>query len=52
VVTSSNSIVSLPIYDDVAAGQFFVDQPAVTIVRFLQVFIHGVDASGNVNVTV
>jgi Flp pilus assembly protein TadG len=52
-ITSSNSIFTVPIYDDVAAGQFLVDQPAVTIVGFLQVFINGIDTTtGNINVTV
>ena len=53
ILTSSNSIVTVPIYDDVSAGQFTVDQPPVTIVGFLQVFINGVDATtGNINLTV
>ena len=53
VITSSNSIVSLPIYDDVSAGPFTVNQPPVTVVGFLQVFVNGVDnGTGNVNVTV
>jgi hypothetical protein len=53
LITSSNSIVTVPIYDDVSAGKLTVDQPAVTIVGFLQVFINGVDmTSSNVNVTV
>ncbi len=54
VVTSSNSIVSVPIYDDVAAGTFSTVQGTVpvNIVGFLQVFINGIDAGGNVNVTV
>ena len=55
-ITSSNSIVTVPIYDDTQGTAnpvpFTVDQPAITIVGFLQVFINGVDASGNVNVTV
>jgi Flp pilus assembly protein TadG len=51
VVTTSNSIVTVPIYD----GQPLpggVDKPAVTIVGFLQVFINSVDTAGNINVTV
>jgi len=53
LITSSNNIVTVPIYDDVSAGQFLVNQPPVTIVGFLQVFINGVDTtSSNVNVTV
>ena len=52
VITSSNSIVTIPIYDSsptapLAVGQF------VTIVGFLQVFINYVDSTtGNLNVTV
>lgn len=52
VVTTSNSIVTVPIYDSqkLPGG---VDKPAVTIVGFLQVFINKVDTtSGNINVTV
>jgi Flp pilus assembly protein TadG len=55
VITSSNSIVTMPIYDHVSTGPFPVDQPtvAVTIVGFLQVFINGIDTTtGNINVTV
>jgi Flp pilus assembly protein TadG len=58
VVTSSNSVITVPIYDDtygtgtpqaLPAG----NQPAVTVVGFLQVFINGIDATtGNINVTV
>ncbi len=52
LITSSNSIVTVPIYDD-TPGAFTVDQPAVTIVGFLQVFINSLDTtSGNINVTV
>jgi hypothetical protein len=53
VVTSSNSIVSLPIYDDTEALNGSNNSP-VTIVGFLQVFINSVDSatSGYVNVTV
>jgi hypothetical protein len=51
IITSSNSIVSLPIYDGTAlpVGQ---SQPQVTIVGFMQVFISSVDASGNMDVHV
>jgi Flp pilus assembly protein TadG len=55
VITSSNSIVTMPIYDDVGAGTFPTDQASVpvTIVGFLQVFINGIDTTtGNINVTV
>lgn len=53
-VTSSNSIVSLPIYDDVPLGTILPGTTPVTIVGFLQVFINQVnaDADGSLNVTV
>jgi Flp pilus assembly protein TadG len=50
-ISSSNSIVSLPIYDEkvvLVAG----NTPPVTFVGFLQVFVNAVDAFGNVKVTV
>jgi Flp pilus assembly protein TadG len=51
VISSSTSIVSLPIYDQtIALGGG--TQPPVNIVGFLQVFINYVDANGNPNVTV
>jgi hypothetical protein len=53
VITSSNSIVSLPIYDSTAVTTFGPGTTTpVTIIGFLQVFINVVDASGNMNVTV
>jgi hypothetical protein len=51
VITSSNSIVSLPIYDN-AVNINSSSTTAVTFVGFLQVFINSVDQYGNVNVTV
>jgi Flp pilus assembly protein TadG len=52
VVTASNSIVTVPIYDD-AAGSLTGGTPAITIVGFLQVFIDNVDTgTGNMNVHV
>jgi len=53
-VTSSPSIVSLPIYDDTAAPGTINGSGTtnVTIVGFLQVFINAVDQWGNVDVTV
>jgi Flp pilus assembly protein TadG len=54
VITSSNSIVTVPVYDDVASP-FPIGQASVpvTIVGFLQVFINGIDTTtGNINVTV
>jgi hypothetical protein len=56
VITSSNSIVTLPIYDDKQGTAnpvpFTVDQPPVTIVGFLQVFVKDIGPSGNIDVTV
>jgi hypothetical protein len=53
VITSSNSIVTFPIYDD---GQALVingsNNANVTIVGFLQVFINQANADGSLNVTV
>jgi Flp pilus assembly protein TadG len=51
VVTSSNSIVSLPIYDSgtpIGRG----NTPPVTIVGFLQVFINQVHDDGSLSVTI
>jgi Flp pilus assembly protein TadG len=50
-ITSSNSIVSLPIYDN-TVNINSSSTTAVTFVGFLQVFINSVDQYGNVNVTV
>jgi Putative Flp pilus-assembly TadE/G-like len=50
-ISTSNSIVSLPIYDNstnIQSGGI----TSVTFVGFLQVFINAVDQNGNVNVTV
>jgi hypothetical protein len=52
-VTSSNSIVSLPIYDNSGGVTFKTGKTTtVTIVGFLQVFINYVYTDGSVNVTV
>lgn len=52
VITSSNSIVSLPIYDG-AAFSTSADYPPINIVGFLQVFINSIDTgTGDINVTV
>jgi hypothetical protein len=48
VITSSTSIVSLPIFNPVA----ITNPTNVTVVGFLQVFINFVDSTGNLNVTV
>jgi hypothetical protein len=54
-ITTSRSIVSLPIYDQSGGNTFTTFSPTpvpVTIVGFLQVFINAVDQYGNVDVTV
>ncbi len=51
-ITSSNSIVSLPIYDSGVSINNNNSTTAVTFVGFLQVFINAVDRYGNLNVTV
>jgi Flp pilus assembly protein TadG len=50
-ITASNSIVTLPIYDDTGPA-LTGTQPAITIVGFLQVFIDSVDGAGNLQVHV
>ncbi|MGB7598790.1 MAG: pilus assembly protein TadG-related protein, partial [Candidatus Sulfotelmatobacter sp.] len=50
IITTSNSIVTLPIYDGTALGT--PPNPPVTIVGFLQVFINDIDGNGHPNVTV
>ena len=52
-VTSSNQIVSLPIYDTPSAGSFTTAVPnPVVIIGFLQVFINNLNPDGSLNVTV
>ena len=52
-VTSSPSIVSLPIYDDTDPAQIRPNgTTTITIVGFLQVFVNYVDQWGNVDVTI
>jgi Flp pilus assembly protein TadG len=52
LITTSNSIVTIPIYDN-TIGTLVGAQPQVTILGFLQVFINSVDpATGNMYVTV
>jgi len=54
LITNSNSIISIPIYDG-APLQQPGQQPPVTIVGFLQVFINVINAGGidgSLNVTV
>ena len=52
VITASNSIVSLPIYDSSAVTTIGPATTPVTIIGFLQVFINTVDTAGNIYVTV
>jgi hypothetical protein len=53
LITSSNSIVSLPIFDTSTLPTFTAGGTTnVTVVGFLQVFIRRVDSSGDVHVTV
>ena len=55
LITNSNSIVTIPIYDNTTALPTGIQQPPVTIVGFLQVFINTVNAGaidGSLNVTV
>jgi Flp pilus assembly protein TadG len=53
VITSSNSVVSFPIYDDTQPLTIVNNQAQVTIVGFLQVFIQDVStADGSLAVTV
>jgi hypothetical protein len=57
IISSSSSIVTIPIYDSNPAVKLVGSQPQVTIVGFLQVFINGVDTTttnttGIINVTV
>ena len=52
VITASNSIVSLPIYDVTAPFTVVGNQADVTIVGFLQVFINDVNSNGSLDVTV
>lgn len=52
-VTSSNSIVSLPIYDQTIPLTISTNTAPVTIVGFLQVFVNSVDpTNGSISVTV
>jgi Flp pilus assembly protein TadG len=51
VITASNNIVTVPIYDD-STGSLTGSQPQVTILGFLQVFIDDADGSGNLTVHV
>jgi Putative Flp pilus-assembly TadE/G-like len=50
LITVSNSIVTVPIYDSTPGVP--LAPPQVTIIGFLQLFINSIDAAGNINVTV
>jgi hypothetical protein len=52
IISSSNSIMSFPIYDSVSTTDFSVNPTNVTIVGFLQVFVRQVNTDGSLNVTV
>lgn len=52
VVTSSNSIVSLPIYDNTTVSIGSTGTTSVMIVGFLQVFVNQINSDGSLNVTV
>ena len=56
VITSSNSIMTIPIYNDwMGAGSpqpLTGLNPQITILGFLQVFVRNVDSNGNMQVTV
>lgn len=52
VISSSNSIMSFPIYDSSVPLAFTGSQANVTIVGFLQVFVNNVNSDGSLNVTV
>jgi hypothetical protein len=51
-ISSSTSIVSLPIYDNTGVSIPPGGTTTVTFIGFLQVFINAVDQYGNINVTV
>lgn len=56
LISSSDSIITLPLYDNTTAGASGVltvgTQPQITIVGYLQVFVNSVTAGGTMNVTV
>ncbi len=51
-ISTSNSIVTIPIFDNTQSLTWSGSTVAVTIVGFLQVFINSVDSNGSVTVTV
>jgi Flp pilus assembly protein TadG len=52
VITTSNSIMTIPLFDNTANLPPGNSQPSVSIVGFLQVFVTGVHHSGNIDVNV
>ncbi len=44
-ITSSNSVITVPIYDQSDTSHY----PSVTIVGFMQMFVSGVDSSGDIS---
>jgi hypothetical protein len=52
LVSISNSIVTVPIFDSTVGLSSGVQQPSVTVVGFLQVFIDNVVGTGNINLHV
>jgi hypothetical protein len=52
LITTSNSIVTIPIYDNAPGAKLAGPQPPVTILGFLQVFINQMNPDGSLNVTV
>jgi Flp pilus assembly protein TadG len=51
LVTSSNSIMTLPIYDD-TQGPLSGSYPTITVVGYLHVFVDSVNGNGDINVHV
>jgi hypothetical protein len=51
-ITTSNSVVTVPLIDNTLPFPPATPQPSVTVVGFLQIFITGVQANGNVLGTV
>jgi Flp pilus assembly protein TadG len=52
LITTSNSIATIPIYDNAGVTLLAGSQPQVTILGFLQVFINQMNSDGSLNVTV
>ncbi len=53
IITSSASIVSIPIYDQTqGTGKLVGNSPQVTVVGFLQAFVNQTNSNGSLNLTV